>query len=160
MYFQTICLKNIWAEWEILLEELFFPLYWKGLRLEPLNSASFISMIPGLARIFRRVWNTENTYFSHLKTNDTTVKFDVLGCTRARSECCIVFPWFEYLLLHSRLQRMFLCLAASVSDTYMAATTAVSECFTTLLGEYYYLKHITGSWVPFFSTNELWQGFW
>jgi len=41
-------------------------------------------------------------YFSHLKTNGTTVKFDLLGCTRARSECCVVFLWFEYLLFHPR----------------------------------------------------------
>lgn len=56
-----------------------------------------------------------------------------------------------------RLQRIFSCLA--VSDTYVAAATAVSECFTALWGEYYYLTHITGSWI-LGATDELWQGVW
>lgn len=37
---------------------------------------------------------------SHLKPNATTLKFDLLGCTRARSGCCTAFLWFAYLLLH------------------------------------------------------------
>lgn len=35
-----------------------------------------------------------------MKPNATTLKCDLLGCTRARSEGCIAFLWFEDLLLH------------------------------------------------------------
>lgn len=52
-------------------------------------------MIPGFSRIYMSLKHLK--CLSHLKPNATTLKFDLLGC---RSECCIAFLWFEYLLLH------------------------------------------------------------